>query len=141
MARKRTYKPASYIENIMKISAMTIGVHISDDKLRLLSRLFISGIADRFFEHPDDIVDMGFLRFEKSPDKDELFKVMIIRNSDIGIVNAGSMWKYYKGELTQGKEFKKIFDSFLSELINYSKEQELEITKLTSDIQKRKGEK
>lgn len=140
MPRKREYKPASFIENIMKISVLTIGKSAPDSKIRLLARLFISGIADHFFEHPDDIIDMGFVRFEKSPDKDELFKVMIIRNPEAGVVNAGTMWKYYKGELLQEEEFKQVLDNFLTELINYSQEQEIEITKLTSNIQNRKGE-
>lgn len=138
MARKFNKEPPETLENILKESLKIIGVEIEEDKAKLLLRLIISGIANHYFFKPDDLIDVGFLRFCKSPDKDELFRVNILRNKESGVINAGTMWKYYTGQLQQEKDFKGILDNFLQELINYSQEQELDITYLTSKIQKKK---
>ena len=139
--RKLIEKPPDSIEEVTKESLRIIGLEdIEEGKVKLLSRLIISGIANHYFRNPDDLIKMGFLQFEKSPDKDELFKVTILRNQDAGVINADTLWKYYKGELHQEAKFKEILDNFLEELINYSQDQEISITQLTSRLHKRKGD-
>ena len=139
--RKFREVPSDILENITKESLNIIGIEdIEEGKVKLLSRLIISGIANYYFHNPDDLIKMGFLQFEKSPDKDELFKVTILRNKEAGVVNADTLWKYYKGELHQEAKFKEILDNFLEELISYSQTQEINITQLTSKLQKRKGD-
>jgi hypothetical protein len=139
MVRKRESKPASLLENIMKECLGIIGIKdISDDKVKLLLRLYTSGIAYKFFLEPDNIIDVGFLRFEKSPTKEELFKVTLNKSSEAGVVNAKTLWRYYKGELYQEKQFKELVEEFLTELIQYSEEQEISITQLTNDLQNQK---
>ena len=134
-------RPPEDIENITKESLKIIGIEdIEEGKVKLLSRLIISGIANHYFHYPDDLIRMGFLQFEKSPDKNELFKVTILKNKEAGVVNADTLWKYYKGELHQEAKFKEILDNFLEELISYSQTQEINITQLTSRLQKRKGD-
>lgn len=133
-------KPPVVIENIVKESLNIINEKMEDDKIRLLLRLIISGIAKHYFTSPDDLIEVGFLQFCKSPDKDELFRVNILRSKDSGVINADTLWRYYKGELKQEAQFKEILDNFLEELIEYSQEQEINITQLTSRLQKRKGD-
>ena len=140
MARKFNKEPPETLENILKESLEVIGVEMEKDKAKLLLRLIISGIANHYFHKPDDLVDVGFLRFCKSPDKDELFRVNILRDKESGVVNADTLWKYYTGRLKQEQDFKGILDNFLQELIDYSQEQEIDITHLTSKLQKRKGD-
>ena len=138
MARKFNKEPPEILENILKEGLDVIGVEMEEDKVKLLLRLIISGIANHYFYKPDDLIDVGFLRFCKSPDKDELFRVNILRNKESGVVNAETTWKYYTGQLQQEKDFKGILENFIEELIDYSQEQELDITHLTSKIQKKK---
>ena len=139
--RKFIEKPPDIIEEVTRESLRIIGLEdIEEGKIKLLSRLIISGIANHYFKNPDDLIKMGFLQFEKSPDKSELFKVTILRNQEAGVINADTLWKYYKGELHQEAKFKEILDSFLEDLINYSQNQEISITQLTSRLQKRKGD-
>lgn len=139
--RKLIEKPPDIIERVTKESLRIVGLeNIEDGKIKLLSRLVISGIANHYFKNPDDLIKMGFLQFEKSPDKNELFKVTIIKDKSAGVVNADTLWKYYKGELHQEAKFKEILDNFLEELISYSQTQEINITQLTSRLQKRKGD-
>ena len=139
--RKFIEKPPNIIEGVTRESLKIIGLEdIEEGKIKLLSRLIISGIASHYFKNPDDLIKMGFLQFEKSPDKNELFKVIILKDQSAGVVNADTLWKYYKGELHQEAKFKEILDSFLEDLINYSQNQEISITQLTSKLQKRKGD-
>ena len=140
MVRKFNKEPPETLENILKESLEVIGVKMKKDKARLLLRLIISGIANHYFYKPDDLIDIGFLRFCKSPDKDELFRVNILRDKDSGVVNADTLWKYYTGQLKQEQDFKGILDNFLQELIDYSQEQEIDNTHLTSRLQRRKGD-
>lgn len=139
--RKFIEKPPDEIERVTRESLKIIGIEeIEEGKVKLLSRLIISGIANYYFKNPDSLIKMGFLQFEKSPDKNELFKVTILKSKEAGVVNADTLWKYYKGELHQEAQFKQILDSFLEELITYSQTQEINITQLTSRLQKRKGD-
>lgn len=140
MARKFNKEPPETLEKILKESLKVIGVKMKEDKAKLLLRLLISGIANHYFYKPDDLIEVGFLQFCKSPDKDELFRVNIIRSKESGVVNADTLWKYYTGQLQQEKDFKGILENFIEELINYSQEQEIDITQLTSRLQKRKGD-
>lgn len=140
MARKFNKEPPETLENILKESLEVIGVKMKKDKAKLLLRLIISGIANHYFYKPDDLIDIGFLRFCKSPDKDELFRVSILRDKDSGVVNADTLWKYYTGQLKQEQDFKGILENFFQELINYSQEQEIDIMHLTSKLHKRKGD-
>ena len=139
MVRKFNKEPPEVLENILKESLEVIGVKMKKDKAKLLLRLIISGIANHYFYKPDDLIDIGFLRFCKSPNKDELFRVNILRDKESGVVNADTLWKYYTGQLKQEQDFKGILDNFLQELIDYSQEQEIGIAHLTSKLQ-RKGD-
>ena len=137
--RKLREKPPDCLEKITKESLKIIGIENTEKgKVKLLSRLIISGIANYYFHNPDDLIKMGFLQFEKSPDKNELFKVTIIKDSEAGVINADTLWRYYKGELHQESKFKEILDNFLEDLISYSQMQEISITQLTSTLQKKK---
>ena len=140
MARQFNKAPPETLEDILKESLRVIGVEMDEGKVKLLLRLIISGIANHYFYKPDDLIDVGFLQFCKSPDKDELFRVNMLRDKESGVINAGTMWKYYTGQLKQEQDFKGILENFLEELINYSQEQEIDITQLTSRLQRRKGD-
>lgn len=139
--RKFIEKSPDIIERVTEESLKIVGIEdVDKGKVKLLTRLIISGLAYHYFNNPDDLIKMGFLQFEKSPDKDELFKVTILRDKDAGVINADTLWKYYKGELRQEEKFKEILDNFLEGLIAYSQAQEINITQLTSKLQKRKGD-
>lgn len=140
MARKFKEREPEILENILRESLTIIGVEMDEGKMKLLLRLLMSGIAYYYFENPDDLIRIGFLQFEKSPDKDELFKLTLLRDKKSGVVNAETLWRYYKGELRQEAQFKEILDNFLEELISYSQTQEINITQLTSSLQRRKGD-
>lgn len=139
--RKLIEKSPDIIERVTEESLKIVGIEdVDKGKIKLLTRLIMSGLAYYYFNNPDDLIKMGFLQFEKSPDKDELFKVTILRDKDAGVINADTLWKYYKGELRQEEKFKEILDNFLEGLIAYSQAQEISITQLTSKLQKRKGD-
>lgn len=139
--RKFKERPPDIIEDITRESLKIVGIENTEEgKIKLLSRLFISGIAYHYFKNPDDLIKMGFLQFEKSPDKNELFKVTLLKDQNAGVINADTLWKYYRGELHQEMKFKEILDNFLEELIAYSQTQEISITQLTSRLQNKKGE-
>lgn len=139
--RKLIEKSPDIIERVTEESLKIVGIEdVDKGKIKLLTRLIMSGLAYYYFNNPDDLIKMGFLQFEKSPDKDELFKVTILRDKNAGVINADTLWKYYKGELRQEEKFKEILDNFLEGLIAYSQAQEISITQLTSKLQKRKGD-
>ena len=132
MARKLKTKQATDIEDIVLESLTRTGFKKVDDvKLALLTRLIFSGIAHYFFKSPDNVVEMGFLKFIKNPEKDQLFAVNIRRNETEGIYNASTLWKYYKGELIVEEKLKNIMEKFVENLIEYSQAQEQDISKLT----------
>ena len=138
MARELVKKPPETLEKIMEDCLKLIGVEVEENKIKLLLRLLVSGIGNHYFTSPDDLIDVGFLRFQKSPDKDELFKVMILRDSNEGVVNANALWRYYNGDLKRERDLKNSLESFLTNLISYAQQQEIEITKSISQIEKRK---
>jgi hypothetical protein len=137
--RKFIEKPPDILERVTEESLKIVGIeNVDEGKIKLLTRLIISGLAYYYFNNPDDLIKIGFLQFEKSPDKNELFKVTILKDKEAGVINAETLWKYYKGELHQEAKFKEILDGFLEGLIAYSQEQEINITQLTSTLQKKR---
>ena len=96
MGREFKQKDATTLEQIMKQCLEIVGVKLEENQIKLLLRLYTSGIAYHYFLNPDDLIDVGFLRFQKSPEKQELFKVLLIRDEDSGVVNAKTLWKYLK---------------------------------------------
>ena len=138
MGRVFKEESAEVIEKIIERSLNIIGAEFNEGQTKLFLRLIISGIANHYFHNPDDIINVGFLRFEKSPDKNELFKVTIIKNQEVGVVNAETLWEYYNGELKQKQQLKEVLNDFLKELISYSQAQEIDITNLTNSIERKK---
>lgn len=137
MVRKQKRAPKEDIESVMKDSVKRVGIQdLEDSPTNLLLRLVVSGIAKYFFEKPDNVVDVGYLRFKKSPVKEELFTVEIIKNEKEGVINADTLWRYYTGELTSEKQLKEVLNNFMEELVEYSQNQEIEITKLTGKLNK-----
>ncbi len=139
MGRKRIERGPEVIEKIAKDCFEVLGYEVPENKSNLFARLFLSGLSHHFFYNPDDIIRMGFLQIEKSPDINELFKITILRNQEAGVVNAETLWKYYTGELIQESSFKEIIEKFMTDLIEYSQEQEINITNITNNIRNRKG--
>lgn len=132
MARKLKTKQAVDIENIVLESLTRVGIKkIDDAKLALLTRLIFSGVAHYFFRSPDNVVEMGFLKFVKNPEKDQLFAINIRRNETEGIYDAATLWKYYKGELVVEEKLRNIMEKFVENLMEYSQAQEQDISKLT----------
>ena len=138
MGRVFKEESAEVIEKIIERSLNIIGAEFNEGQTKLFLRLIMSGIANHYFHNPDDIINVGFLRFEKSPDKNELFKVTIIKNQEVGVVNAETLWEYYNGELRQKQQLKEVLNDFLKELISYSQAQEIDITNLTNSIERKK---
>ena len=138
MGRQFTEKPPELLEQIMEDCLKIVGAELNENQIKLLLRLIISGIAKYYFKNPDDLINLGFLKFTKSPEKNELFKVLIIRDEEAGVTNAEALWRYYKGDIKQEKQIKETMNNFLENLINYSKAQEEEITKSISQIEKRR---
>ena len=130
------------IEDLMKESLEKVGIKdIKDETSNLLLRIFLSGISNHFFLNPDTEIDVGFLKFKKSPNLDELFTVEIIRDIEEGVVNAGAMYKYYTGGFTAEKKIKGLVENFVDELLFYSQEQNMKISGLTSKLSNTKGKK
>ena len=135
MKRKLKRANKEEIETIFKDCLKKVKIEeLKEGRTEWLLRLLISGIAKYFFERPDNIVDVGFLRCKKNPNKEELFAVEIIKDDKAGVVNAETLWRYYTGELTSEKEIKSIIGNFVNELLRYSQEQEEEITQITGKL-------
>ena len=135
-AREFVERKPSDIEAIVKECLQRVGLKpTSKGQVSLLTRLIFSGISNYFFLNPDNIVKMGYIEFIKNPDKDQMFALNIIRNSKEGVVNAHTLWRYYKGELATEAELKGVIDTFVHDLLQYSQTQEFEITKLTNKLQ------
>ena len=138
MVRKREERDSTTLENISEKCFKAMGLNVSREQSNLFARIFLSGISHYFFYKPDDIIRIGFLKVEKSPEKSELFKVTLQKNLDVGVTNAETLWKYYTGELIQESKFQEIIQNFMEELISYSQAQEQEITNLTSSLNRKK---
>ena len=136
MARKIKNKEAIEIEEIVEECFRRIGVqNAKPEQIALFSRLLFSGIAKYFFFNPDNAVNVGYLKFSKSPDIDELFRVHIVRNGKVGIVNADTLWKYYKGDIIHKEKIEEVVNNFVNELLVYSQQQEQDISKLTNKLE------
>ena len=136
MARKFKNKKPEEIENIVSECLNRVGVKkMSANKIALLTRLIFSGISDYFFRNPDNLINMGYIQFKKNPDKEQLFAINIVKSDSAGVVNANTLWRYYKGELASETKLKGIIDEFIKELLEYSQAQEQDITNLTSRLQ------
>lgn len=134
MAREIKQVDKEVIEQIVRDSLERMGLKATKDQASLLLRLILSGISCHFYENPDTQVRMGFLTFQKSPDLDELFSLRIIRDAEEGVVNAETMYRYYKGELTTERKLKDIVEGFVDELLDYSQEQNMKITGLAKSL-------
>ena len=133
MSREFTSRNPQDIENIIKECLMRVGVNdISDKQIALLTRLIFSGISEYFYKKPDYKVKMGYMEFMKNPDKEQLFAINLLRNDDVGVVNADTLWRYYKGELATEAQLKNIIDEFVHNLLEYSQAQEQSITEINT---------
>ena len=139
MARKLTKVSNKIIEEIVESSIKRTGIKkVSKKQAALLIRLICSGIANHFFHNPDDLIDVGFIRFKKNPTKEEIFAVDLIPNNE-GVINADTLYKYYKGDLIAAEKIKETMENFVNELLSYSQNQNNKITNMTSKLQERKG--
>lgn len=128
------------IEDFMQESLKNVGLKdIKKETSDLLFRILFSSIANHFFLNPDTEIDVGFLKFKKSPNLDELFTVEINRDVEEGVVNAGMMYKYYTGGFTAERKIKGLVENFVDELLFYSQEQNMKITGLTSKLNNTQG--
>lgn len=139
MVRKLTKVNNEVVTEIVNSSIKRTGIKdVSENQRALLIRLICSGIANYFYHNPDDLIDVGFIRFKKNPTKEEVFAVDLIPNSE-GINNADDLYKYYKGELGAEEKIKETMENFVNELLSYSQSQNNKITSMTSKLQERKG--
>ena len=111
----------------------------SKEEAALLIRFLMSSIANYFFNSPDDFIDVGFLRFKKNPIKEELFAVELIKDEVTGVVNAETLYRYYKGDLNIERDMKEAVNNFVTELLTYSQRQNEDITNLTGKLSKRRN--
>ena len=136
MGRKLKKAKKEEIERLIPECLQLVGIkETKEEQVNLLLRLIMSTIGNYFFKQPDNLIEVGFLRFKKNPEKDDLFTVEIIRSKESGIENAETLWRYYTGELNSEKQLKKVIKDFVDELMIYSQNQEEEITNLTRKLQ------
>lgn len=142
--RKIIERDCKELEKITSSSLAKVGLkRVSKAKAALLMRLVFSGVSRYFFLNPDTAINLGFLKFKKSPKKEEMFTVTINPSVPDGVVNADTMWRYYTGELAKKEELKEVLNKFVEELLSYSQMQEVQIAQLTSNLsvtEERKGE-
>ena len=140
MARKFKKVNGIIFEQLVKDNLERVGIEgVERDRIALFLRLTLSGIANYFFNSPDDLVEVGFLRFKKNPEKDELFAVEIIRDENAGVHNAETLYRYYTGDLTSEKALQNTMNNFVNELLSYSQVQNNSISKLTGNLKKRRN--
>lgn len=139
MARRLKKVNEEVLRPIIEDSFERVGIEgVTREKLALLFRLVSGGIANYFFHSPDDLIEVGFLRFKKNPDKNELFAVEIIRDDNAGVVNADTLYRYYTGDLSSEKALQNTMNNFVNELLSYSQAQSDSITNLTGKLKKRR---
>lgn len=140
MGRKLVKVSNKVIDDIMTCALKQTGIKdVSDKQRALLIRLICSGLANYFYHNPDDLVDIGFMRFKKNPTKEEVFAVDLIYSENEGITNADTLYKYYKGDLIAVSKMKETMNNFVNELLDYSQNQNSKITKITSKLQRKGG--
>ena len=136
MARKFISRKPIDIENIVAECLKRVGItKVSDNQVALLTRLIFSGIANYFFNNPDNKIGMGYIEFMKNPEKEQLFAINLLKNENEGVVNANTLWRYYKGELATEAKLKVVSDEFMQDLLQYSQQQETEINNITRKLQ------
>ena len=140
MARKLTKVNNQVISDLTSYAFKQTGIkEASKEQTALFIRLLCSGIANYFYHNPDDIIDVGFIRFKKNPEKEEVFAVDLIPNEEAGVINADTLYKYYKGDLIAETKIKETMENFVNELLSYSQNQSNNITKITSKLQRKGG--
>lgn len=140
MKRKLSKAESKIIEDITEQSLKQVGIKkFSKNQVALLIRLFCSGIADYFYDNPDNIIEIGFLKFKKNPEKEEVFAVDLITNEQEGVTNANTLYRYYKGDLWAESRLKETMNNFVNELLSYSQSQSNKITSMTSKLQRKGG--
>lgn len=136
--RKIEEKSLSIIEKIVGDSLLHVGFNPTSDQSALLLRLIFSGIGSHFFFEPDTKFKIGFIEVMKSPEADELFNVKIVRSPEDKIVNADTLYKYYKGDLARAEQLRDILDTFVNDLLKYAQGQEVSIASTVNRINTRK---
>lgn len=133
MARKYISRLPKDIEEIVDECLRRVNIKdVSENQVALLTRLIFSGIANYFYKKPDYKVKMGYIEFIKNPDKEQLFAINILKNDEEGVVNADTLWRYYKGELLSEAKLKVVIDEFVQDLLNYAQTQEQDIMSLNN---------
>ena len=140
MARKIKQVNKEVMENLVKKSFLHIGVTVDENQANLFLRLFIGAVSDYFFRHPDNEINVGFIKLKKNPEKKELFVVELLPNETVGVINASTLFDYYTGDLGSAEELKQTMENFVNELLNYSQVQNNNITVLTSQLKGRRNE-
>lgn len=139
MSRKLNKVTEEIIISLLRDSLKRSGLdNLPDNNVSLFIRLLFSGISSYFFRNPDDIIDLGYMRLKKNAEVDELFAVEILRDREESVVNADTLYKFYKGELISEKEIKKVVEGFANELLSYSEMQNEKISNLTYKLNKRR---
>ena len=134
MKRKIKERSRSVLEEIVRDSLFHVGLKPSVSQAALLLRLIFSGIGRHFYFEPDTRFKIGFINIEKSPDVDELFRVLITRSPEDKVINADTLFKYYMGDLAREEKMRDLLDTFVNELLAYSQAQEISITSMTTNI-------
>jgi hypothetical protein len=139
MSRKLNKVTEEVVIALLRDSLKRSGLeNMPDNNVSLFIRLLFSGLSSYFFRNPDDIIDLGYMRLKKNADIDELFAVEILRDKEESVVNADTLYKFYKGELISEKEIKKVVEGFANELLSYSEMQNEKISNLTYKLNKRR---
>ena len=140
MARKFKKVDESVIIKLTQDSLERVGIEaVSRDKAALALRLILSGIASYFFNSPDDLIDIGFIRLKKNPEKEQIFAADLIKDDNSGVINADTLYRYYTGDLASEEAMKNTMNNFVNELLTYSQLQNNSITKLTGNLKKRRN--
>ena len=140
MARKFKTIDGKVFEQLIQDSLERVGVEgVRREQAALFLRLTLGGIATHFFNSPDDLVDVGFFRFKKNPDKNELFAVDIRKDENAGVINADTLYRYYTGDLASEQALQNTMNNFVNELLSYSRNQSNSISKLTGNLKKRRN--
>ncbi len=134
MKRKIEEKSLSILEDVVSHSLSDIGLEATDTQAALLLRLIFSGIGSHFFFNPDTKFRLGFIEVQKSPNLDELFNVNIIRSEKDKVINADTLYKYYKGDLAREERLKQILDTFVNDLLSYAQGQEINVAETMNKI-------
>lgn len=140
MARRFKKVDESVIIKLTQDSLERVGIEaVSRDKAALAIRLILSGIASYFFNSPNDLIDVGFIRLRKNPEKEQIFAADLIKDDNSGVINADTLYRYYTGDLASEEAMKNTMNNFINELLTYSQSQNSSITKLTGNLKKRRN--